>query len=248
MITSAASSTSIETASARSDPSGQLTEGIRIDYVNAPIFVPPSRPQEFRMGPLLNGQFAFFQEFLKHPLQIGSVIPSSRFLERRILEASGAASAESIVELGSGTGGTTRAILNEMPRHARLLSIEINPQLHASVRKISDDRLIAHLGNACELKKILGLYDMDRPDVVISGIPFSTMSHRSGAQVVAAGAQRPLCGVPGAEAGRRTVPTLPGVRADGGGASQHPAGAGLPVGEERPVASKQHLTEGRLCG
>jgi phosphatidylethanolamine/phosphatidyl-N-methylethanolamine N-methyltransferase len=186
MITSAASSTSIETASARSDPSGQLTEGIRIDYVNAPIFVPPSRPQEFRMGPLLNGQFAFFQEFLKHPLQIGSVIPSSRFLERRILEASGAASAESIVELGSGTGGTTRAILNEMPRHARLLSIEINPQLHASVRKISDDRLIAHLGNACELKKILGLYDMDRPDVVISGIPFSTMSHRSGAQVVAA--------------------------------------------------------------
>ena len=138
------------------------------------------------MGPLLNGQFAFFQEFLKHPLQIGSVIPSSRFLERRILETSGVASARSIVELGSGTGGTTRAILNEMPRDARLLSIEINPQLHASVRKIADDRLIAHLGNACDLKRILGLYEMDRPDVFISGIPFSTMSHRSGAQVVEA--------------------------------------------------------------
>lgn len=138
------------------------------------------------MGPLLNGQFAFFQEFLKHPLQIGSVIPSSRFLERRILETSGVASARSIVELGSGTGGTTRAILNEMPRDARLLSIEINPQLHASVRKIADDRLIAHLGNACELKRILGLYEMGRPDVFISGIPFSTMSHRSGAQVVEA--------------------------------------------------------------
>jgi len=138
------------------------------------------------MGPLLNGQFAFFQEFLKHPLQIGSVIPSSRFLERRILETSGVASARSIVELGSGTGGTTRAILNEMPRDARLLSIEINPQLHASVRKIADDRLIAHLGNACDLKRILGLYEMGRPDVFISGIPFSTMSHRSGAQVVEA--------------------------------------------------------------
>ena len=137
------------------------------------------------MGPLLNGQFAFFQEFLKHPLQIGSVIPSSRFLERRLLEASGVASARSIVELGSGTGGTTRAILNGMPRHARLLSIEINPQLHASVRKIADDRLIAHLGNACDLRKILGHYGMGRPDVVISGIPFSTMSHRSGTQVVA---------------------------------------------------------------
>lgn len=136
------------------------------------------------MAKLLNGQFAFFQEFLKHPLQIGSVIPSSRFLEKRILEASSVASANTIVELGSGTGGTTRAILNGMPQHAKLLSIEINPHLHASVSKISDDRLIAHLGNACELERILGMYDMGRPEVVISGIPFSTMSHRSGAQVV----------------------------------------------------------------
>ncbi len=138
------------------------------------------------MGTLLNGQFAFFQEFLKHPLQIGSIIPSSRFLERRLLEVSGIASAKTIVELGSGTGGTTRAILNGMPQHARLLSIEINPHLYASVSRISDDRLIAHLGNACELKKILFMYDMGHPDVVISGIPFSTMSHRTGSQVIEA--------------------------------------------------------------
>jgi phospholipid N-methyltransferase len=138
------------------------------------------------MAKLLNGQFAFFQEFLKHPLQIGSVIPSSRFLEKRILEASGVASARTIVELGSGTGGTTRAILNRMPRNARLLSIEINPQLHASVSKIGDDRLIVHLGNACDLKAILGLYGMSCPEVVISGIPFSTMSYKSGAKVVEA--------------------------------------------------------------
>lgn len=138
------------------------------------------------MAKLLNGQFAFFQEFLKHPLQIGSVIPSSRFLEKRILEAARVASAQSIVELGSGNGGTTRAILNEMPRRARLLSIEINPHLHATVSTISDERLIAHLGNACELKGILDRYAMARPEVVISGIPFSTMSHGSGHRVVEA--------------------------------------------------------------
>lgn len=138
------------------------------------------------MGKLLNGQFTFFQEFLRHPLQIGSVIPSSRFLERRILEVSGIASAETIVELGSGTGGTTRAILGAMPPRAKLLSIEINPHLYASVSKISDDRLIAHLGNACELKKILSMYDMGCPEVVISGIPFSTMSHSTGSQVIEA--------------------------------------------------------------
>ena len=65
----------------------------------------------------VNGRLVFFQEFLKHPLQIGSVIPSSRFLERRIVAAAGAASAEVIIELGPGTGGVTRAILRAMSPH-----------------------------------------------------------------------------------------------------------------------------------
>ena len=135
---------------------------------------------------LLNGRFAFFQEFLKHPLQIGSIIPSSRFLEQRILGASAIASATTVVELGSGTGGTTRAILQAMPKHARLLSIEINPHFHTLVSGIEDERLIAHLGSASELKTIMAIYGLDAPEVVISGIPFSTMKNSDGAQVIAA--------------------------------------------------------------
>ena len=48
----------------------------------------------------MDGRFLFFQEYLKHPLQIASFIPSSRFLERRILEAAGISSVKTIVELG----------------------------------------------------------------------------------------------------------------------------------------------------
>ena len=135
---------------------------------------------------LINGSFAFFQEFLKHPLQIGSIIPSSRFLERRILEVATIASAKTIVELGSGTGGTTRAILRAMPQHAKLLSIEINPQFHTLVSSIEDGRLTAHLGNACGLKEIISMYGLDAPEVVISGIPFSTMNRSEGSLVIEA--------------------------------------------------------------
>lgn len=137
-------------------------------------------------NPLINGHLTFFQEFLKHPLQIGSIIPSSRFLEQRILGAAGIASARTIVELGAGTGGTTRAILRAMPQHARLLSIEINPHFHALVSTIEDDRLIAHLGNAKALKDILSLYGLDAPEAVISGIPFSTMNPDEGSQIIEA--------------------------------------------------------------
>lgn len=134
----------------------------------------------------INRRFAFFQEFLKHPLQIGSIIPSSHFLEQRILDVAAIDSARIIVELGTGIGNTTRAILRAIPQDARLLSIEINPRFHALVSSIEDDRLIAHLGNASELNEIISVYGLGAPDVVISGIPFSTMTHREGSQVIEA--------------------------------------------------------------
>lgn len=141
-------------------------------------------PVKNPIGYHLNGRSVFLQEFLKHPRQIGSIIPSSRFLERRIVEAAGVASANVVVELGPGTGGTTRAILRAMPQHARLLSIEINPLFHAMVRRIKDDRIIAHLGSACELREILSGYGLPPPDAVISGIPFSTMSRNEGIRIL----------------------------------------------------------------
>ncbi len=137
-----------------------------------------------RIHPDLPGHLAFFSEFLKHPLQIGSIIPSSHFLERRILQAARIASARTIVELGSGTGGTTRAILREMKPDARLLSIEINQNFHQIVRNIPDDRLTAHQGNALELPSILSLHGLPPPDAVVSGIPFSTMPHEDGCRIV----------------------------------------------------------------
>lgn len=136
--------------------------------------------------PAVNGRWAFFQEFLKCPLQIGSILPSSRFLERRIVETAGIRSAKTIVELGPGIGGTTRAILRAMAKDARLLSIDINRHFHALVSGIEDDRLIAHLGNALSLKEIISMYGLSATDVVISGIPFSTMSHIAGSQIIEA--------------------------------------------------------------
>jgi phospholipid N-methyltransferase len=133
----------------------------------------------------LGNRLAFFLEFLKYPLQIGSVTPSSRFLEKRVLKTADITSARTVVELGPGTGGTTQAILRAMSTHARLLCIELNPHFYRLIQKIEDTRLIAHLGSACELKQVLALHGMDPPDVIISGIPFSTMSRSAGSEVLA---------------------------------------------------------------
>ncbi len=133
---------------------------------------------------LIDGRSIFFKEFLRHPLEIGSIIPSSRFLERRIVQTAGVRSARTIVELGPGTGGTTRAILRAMAPEARLLTIEINPNFHALVSSMQDDRLIPHFGSARGLEDILQTYHLSAPEAVISGIPFSTMRNGLGSQIM----------------------------------------------------------------
>jgi phospholipid N-methyltransferase len=138
------------------------------------------------LRPNLDDRLAFLRAFLRAPRRVASIVPSSRFVERRIVARSGIATATTIVELGPGTGGTTRAILRAMPRHARLLSIEIDPVLHGLLRRIGDPRLIAHLGSAEQLREILRQYGLPAPDVVISGIPFSTMERAVGRRILEA--------------------------------------------------------------
>jgi phospholipid N-methyltransferase len=141
----------------------------------------PTRPPRRRA----NGHLIFAQQFFKHPRQIGSIIPSSSFLERRVIAAADLSTADVVVELGPGTGGMTQAMLQALPEHARLLSIEINPVFHEQVSQIRDDRLITHLGSAADIRAIAASYGLGLPNAIVSGIPFSTMSEALGSQILA---------------------------------------------------------------
>jgi phospholipid N-methyltransferase len=129
---------------------------------------------------------SFLRGFLREPRQVASLVPSSRFLEQRIVEASNLSAARRVVELGPGTGGTTRALLRHLGADAQLLSIELNPYFHELLDAIDDPRFTNYSGSAEEMTKILKLLDMRQPDVVISGIPFSKMPEAVCVRVVQA--------------------------------------------------------------
>ena len=59
-------------------------------------------------------RFAFFKGFLGKPKEVGSIIPSSRFMERRIVKTLQLEGVKLVVELGPGTGGTTKAVLRAL--------------------------------------------------------------------------------------------------------------------------------------
>lgn len=126
----------------------------------------------------------FLRGFLREPGQVASVVPSSRFLEQRIARVSNLAAARRVVELGPGTGGTTRAFLRHLGPDAQLLSVEVSSYFHELLGQIDDPRFINHLGSADEIAEILKLNAMGQPDVIISGIPFSKIPEAVATRVV----------------------------------------------------------------
>lgn len=139
-----------------------------------------------RNGSRWDDGIAFFRGFLRHPRLVGSIIPSSRFLTRRLAELVTSSKAQVVVELGPGLGVTTRALLEALPEKSRLLAIEINDDFIPRLRTEADPRLIVHEGCAEKIRETLDQYGLARPDVVISGIPFSTMPAALGRSILGA--------------------------------------------------------------
>ena len=138
------------------------------------------------LRPQQDDRLAFLKGFLRQPGDVGSVIPSSRFLERKTVRMAGVAQADSVIELGPGTGGTTRAILSAMPESATLLAIELDPMFADQVRNIDDRRLIVHQGSAEHLAELIVAHRLRAPNAILSGIPFSTMPEAVGTRVIEA--------------------------------------------------------------
>lgn len=126
------------------------------------------------------GRIEFLKGFLRNPKEVGSVVPSSRFLTRRVLECGAVDKARMIVELGPGTGVFTGEILKRMRPNAKLVAVEINPTFVRMLRSnYPDPRLSVYEGSASDLEKALIEAGTSQADLVVSGIPFSTLAHET---------------------------------------------------------------------
>jgi phospholipid N-methyltransferase len=125
-----------------------------------------------------NGDVLLFaRNFFRHPRMLGSIIPSSRFLIKQLLEPINWARARVIVEYGPGVGGITTEVLRHLHPDGTLIAIEMNPDFVTYLRgALSDPRLKIVEGSAAEVDDILRRFGYTHADYIISGIPFSTIS------------------------------------------------------------------------
>ena len=118
----------------------------------------------------------FFRGFLEHPRMVGSIIPSSRFTVRRMLEPVDWRNCKLFVEYGPGIGTFCRPVLERLRGDATLIVIDTNPLYveHLS-RTIRDKRFHAVLGSAEDVERIVREHGFEQADYVLSGLPFSTL-------------------------------------------------------------------------
>lgn len=129
----------------------------------------------------------FFQGFLKHPVMVGSIIPSSTALIDRMLEPVDWAACKLFVEYGPGVGTFCRPILDRLAPDAMLIAIDTNPDFIRYLRHtITDPRFAAVHGSAADVQTIVADHGRDAADYVLSGLPFSTLPQGVGPAIAAA--------------------------------------------------------------
>jgi len=123
--------------------------------------------------------------WIRKPTQVASVCPSSHVLTKFIANRACIRNATTIVDLGPGTGGTTRQILRYAQPKARVLAVELTPEFIPSLESNGDPRLFIQQGDALQLDTYLQKNRLSSPDVVVSGIPFSTLDKDAADQLMA---------------------------------------------------------------
>jgi phospholipid N-methyltransferase len=141
-----------------------------------------------------NGRFArkgsgsplwhFLRGFIKHPVMVGSIIPSSKATVDRMLGPVDWANCKLFVEYGPGVGTFTEHVLRRMAPDATLIAIDTNPDFVRYLRaKFTDNRLFPVTGSAADVRQIIADCGFDHADYILSGLPFSTLPQGVGSRI-----------------------------------------------------------------
>jgi phosphatidylethanolamine/phosphatidyl-N-methylethanolamine N-methyltransferase len=110
----------------------------------------------------------FFKGFMKYPVMVGSIIPSSDRTVKKMLAPVDWENTKLFVEYGPGVGTFCQPVLDRLRPDATLLVIDLNPDFIEYLRKtIRDSRFIAVHGSASDVNEIIAQFGFQRADYVL---------------------------------------------------------------------------------
>jgi phosphatidylethanolamine/phosphatidyl-N-methylethanolamine N-methyltransferase len=127
-------------------------------------------------GRTMLGDAAFLiREFAREPSVVGALAPSSPHLAAAITATIPHYGDPVVVELGPGTGSFTAAIQARLGTRGRHIAVELNPRL-ATLTASRHRRVDMVRANADRLPQILADRGISHADLIISGLPWVSMS------------------------------------------------------------------------
>lgn len=121
----------------------------------------------------LTDSIRFFYTFVRSPRQVGSIMPSSRFLARKMLKEIPWEQLESIVELGAGTGVFTKRIAKA--RQPDCVAVIFEQDHHFREQLTRSYPELIYRSNAKDLLQTVKELKLPHVDAIISGLPFATL-------------------------------------------------------------------------
>lgn len=112
----------------------------------------------------------FFRRWLANPLQMGSIVPSSPALCRRVVQQVRRAEDEIVLELGAGTGVISRALLDGGVPANRLFVVEIVPNMAQHLRGVLPGVTVIE-GDARAMPELLPSHWLGKVGTVVCGVP-----------------------------------------------------------------------------
>lgn len=120
---------------------------------------------------MIEERILFLKNFIKNPRQIGSVTPSSKKLTNKMVEEKSVKNAKCIVELGAGVGCFTQRIIEFKNENTPFIIFEKNEDMRKILKKKYGNYRIEQ--DAIEIQKLVQDKKMEKPDLIISGLPFT---------------------------------------------------------------------------
>ena len=136
-----------------------------------------SQPQKSMALEAVTSLFTFGGELLSNPGPVGSAVPSSRFLGRRMASFLPQLPKGYVVELGAGTGAITDALLKRGIPADRIVPVERSETMVKLLRRRFPSLSIA-LGDATELRSLLKTWlpnDALEISYVVSSLPLRSL-------------------------------------------------------------------------
>ena len=131
----------------------------------------------------MNENIQFLQAFLKNPLKVGAVAPSSPDLAWQMLEGILPDRENVILELGVGTGAITKYIREILPDEDSYLGIELDRDLVSSLQ-VRFPEMNVVCGNACDTSAIHSASGLGKVSYILCCLPFVTLPEEVAARVL----------------------------------------------------------------